>query len=75
MDSLRTSLQTAWDSIEPEMLRASSENAKRIFEAVGRQEAVITTDRVALMKEIADTAGASGKKTQGTRAKVGGAEG
>ena len=34
LDSLKRSLQTAWDSIEPEMLQASSENAKRHFEAV-----------------------------------------
>ena len=34
LDSLKHSLQIAWDSIEPEMLRAISENAKRRLEAV-----------------------------------------
>ena len=32
--SLKNSLQVSWDSLEPEMLRASSENTKKRLEAV-----------------------------------------
>ena len=34
LDSLKRSLQTAWDSIKPGLLRANSENEKRLFEVM-----------------------------------------